>query len=47
MQWTSVVGENKPKLTSAGEDAEQSEPSCTVCRNGNDPAANETTWYFL
>lgn len=33
--------EDKPKLTSAGEDMEKSEPSHTACGDGNNAAAME------
>lgn len=41
MKWASIMGKNKPRLTSAGEDMEKPEPSHTVCGDGNDPAAME------
>lgn len=33
--------ENKPKLTSTGEDVEKSEPSHTACGDANNAAAME------
>lgn len=35
------MGQNKPKLTSAGEDVEKSEPSHTVCGDGNNAVVIE------